>query len=165
MKKILLFILLLQVSTVALARMYQWVDPDTGTTQLSGKPPSWYRSEAGGPRVFVFENGRLVDDTGIVLSAMENERLRQQALLRAEQDRQAAMEKLLQAKRQKAALDMQRRQDPQVVAEFPAGRDSEARPDDEGPPPPAGPTVEEMRALLEQYDRLRTLEARQLLDE
>ena len=47
----------------ASARMYQWVDPRSGTVQLSGAAPAWYRGAQSGPRVFVFENGRLVDDT------------------------------------------------------------------------------------------------------
>jgi len=29
------------------AQMYQWTDPESGTTQLSGKPPAWYRSVEG----------------------------------------------------------------------------------------------------------------------
>jgi len=52
------------------AQMYQWNDPETGTTQLSGKPPAWYRSVEGGPRVFVFNRGKVVDDTGKVLYQM-----------------------------------------------------------------------------------------------
>jgi len=54
--------LLLASATVS-ARMYQWVDARSGTVQLSGAPPAWYRGSQPGPRVFVFENGRLVDDT------------------------------------------------------------------------------------------------------
>jgi len=164
MKKFLLFILLIQFGTVAAARMYQWTDPDTGTTQLSGKPPSWYRDGEGGPRVLVFDNGRLVDDTGISLSAPETERLRQQALIQAEQDRQAAMEKLLQAKRQKAALDMQD-QDTQAVEDVPAEQEPGRNTAEAEQPPPGAPDAEELRALIEQYDRLRTLEARQLLED
>src|SRR5690554_7481361 len=51
-------------TTLFRSRMYQWIDPDTQTTQLSGKPPTWYRSAEGGPRVLVFEKGLMVDDTG-----------------------------------------------------------------------------------------------------
>lgn len=43
-------------------RMYQWTDPSTGRTHFSGRPPHWYR-KGDGPRVLVFEDGRLVDDT------------------------------------------------------------------------------------------------------
>ena len=61
-------VLLIICSTNVSARMYQWQEPDTGTTQLSGKPPAWYRSTAGGPRVFVFDDGRLIDDTAVKVS-------------------------------------------------------------------------------------------------
>lgn len=64
----------------AQARMYQWVDTQTGTVQLSGAPPAWYRSTQSGPRVFVFENGRLVDDTARELPAEQSALLRATAL-------------------------------------------------------------------------------------
>ena len=76
------------------ARMYQWVEPDTGTTQLSGKPPTWYRGQEAGPRVLVFEKGRLVDDTDIEVSEKVKLELRRKAFVMAEQDEQAAKEKL-----------------------------------------------------------------------
>ena len=78
--------------------MYQWVEPDTGTTQLSGKPPSWYRSDAGGPRVLVFEKGRLIDDTSIEVSSDAQLELRKRAFIKAEQDREAAREKLARSR-------------------------------------------------------------------
>ena len=83
MLKILL-VLLLVFSSPAGARMYQWVDPESGSTQLSGKPPMWYRGTENGPRVFVFENSRVIDDTNIEVSDSEREKLRQQAFLKAE---------------------------------------------------------------------------------
>ena len=85
------------LSLTAHARMYQWVDPDTSTTQLSGKPPYWYRNGELGPRVIVFDNGKVIDDTGIDVSVDENERLRQQALIIVEHDRLSALEKLRQS--------------------------------------------------------------------
>ena len=102
--KAILFILILSLTTISVhARMYLWVDPDSNTTQLSGKPPMWYRSKDGGYRVLVFENGRLIDDTGIVASDEESERLRNHALLVAEQDRQEAMQKLIESELLKAS--------------------------------------------------------------
>lgn len=62
-KQILLLMLFGGLSAPASARMYQWIDSATGTVQLSGSAPAWYRNARPGPRVFVFENGRLVDDT------------------------------------------------------------------------------------------------------
>ena len=59
--------------------MYQWVNPNSGTVQLSGSPPSWYRSEDGGPRVLVFDGGRLIDDTAIETSDEERQALRDDA--------------------------------------------------------------------------------------
>ncbi|MGH8564051.1 MAG: hypothetical protein ACREXW_08140 [Gammaproteobacteria bacterium] len=61
------------------ARMYQWVDPDTGTTQWSGRPPAWYRGSQRGPRVLVFEGGRLIDDTARRIPDAERNVLRTQA--------------------------------------------------------------------------------------
>lgn len=59
--------------------MYQWQNPATGTSQLSGIPPTWYRSSEGGPRVYVFENNQLIDDTDIAVSAAQREALRAEA--------------------------------------------------------------------------------------
>jgi hypothetical protein len=165
MKKILILILLMQFGAAAYARMYQWVDPDTGTTQLSGKPPSWYRSTANGPRVFVFENGRLIDDTGISAPAEENERLRNIALLKAEQDVQTAMVKLQQASQQKAIMELQGRGSEQAeeTMTVPSRQTPVA---EQSPPEPVntGPTAEELRALIDQYEQLRTQDARQLIE-
>jgi hypothetical protein len=61
------------------ARMYQWVDPGTGTTQWSGRPPAWYRGSQHGPRVLVFHGGRLIDDTARGVPDAERDALRTQA--------------------------------------------------------------------------------------
>jgi hypothetical protein len=58
------------------ARMYHWVDPVTQSVQLAGKPPPWYRSETVGPRVVVYERGRVVDDTRRAVAAGDRETLR-----------------------------------------------------------------------------------------
>jgi hypothetical protein len=63
----------------AQARMYQWVDPRTRHTQMSGTPPAWYRSGQPGPRVFVFENGQIIDDTLIAVSDDRRQALREEA--------------------------------------------------------------------------------------
>lgn len=72
-----LLALLLAVS--AEARMYQWVNPNSGTVQLSGSPPSWYRNDEGGPRILVFDGGHLIDDTAIEISDGERQALREDA--------------------------------------------------------------------------------------
>ena len=61
------------------ARMYQWVSPATGSTQLSGIPPSWYRAGHPGPRVLVFEGGYLLDDTDVEVPDSRQKALRANA--------------------------------------------------------------------------------------
>lgn len=60
--------------------MYQWVNPTTGRTQLSGKAPSWYRSDTGGPRILVFEKNVLIDDTSVAVADDQRQLLRSKAL-------------------------------------------------------------------------------------
>jgi len=67
------------LTATAEARMYQWSDPASGTVQLSGTPPAWYRGALPGPRTFVFDDGRLVDDTAIPVSELQRRALREQA--------------------------------------------------------------------------------------
>lgn len=59
--------LLLLWCDASAARLYQWNDPRTGTTHLSGHPPAWYRKAGVDPmalpRVLVFDDGTLIDDT------------------------------------------------------------------------------------------------------
>lgn len=74
--------------------MYQWLDAESGSTQLSGKPPVWYRGTVSGPRVFVFDNGRLIDDTGIAVDDDVRQQLRQKAFILAEEDKQEAKKKI-----------------------------------------------------------------------
>ena len=92
------FLFIFLITLTAEARMYQWVEPGVETTQLSGKPPAWYRSSAGGPRVFVFENGRLIDDTAVQVSDDVRQRMREEAFLLAEEDRKKAQEKIAKAR-------------------------------------------------------------------
>ena len=88
-------VLLIALSQTVSARMYQWVETDTGTTQFSGKPPVWYRADSSsGPRVFVFENGRLIDDSGIDVDENVRQQLRRKAFALVEEDQQKAKDKL-----------------------------------------------------------------------
>ena len=77
-KRLLLLIVLVSVTTIADARLYHWVDPASGTTQLSGRAPAWYRSGSG-PRIFVFENGQLIDDTAVPVGPQQRLALRGEA--------------------------------------------------------------------------------------
>ncbi len=84
-------LLLILVALPALARMYQWTDPDNGKTHLSGTPPAWYRSsDDDGPRVFVLDKGQLIDDTGVEVTDENRRRLRQEAVIAAEENQDAA---------------------------------------------------------------------------
>jgi hypothetical protein len=74
------------------ARMYQWVNADNGRVQMSGKPPAWYRAGGQGPRVLVYENGKLVDDTQRALSAEASQALRERATEDAAARRRALLE-------------------------------------------------------------------------
>ena len=162
-----LFILLLSYSASISARMYQWVDPESGTTQLSGKPPMWYRSTQSGPRVFVFEKSKVIDDTGIEVSDLESERLRQRAFLQADEDRELAREKLLESKRLDAAL-MQKQaakvkeeeQEEPFVEDF-VEEVPEALPAASKEEPT---TIEQMRKLIADWEKATTEKARGLLD-
>ena len=75
------------------------------------------------------------------------------------------MEKLLQAKRQKATLELKDRGDdvPEDI------RQADARPQTEADPPATAPAAEpmadELRALIEQYELILTRNARQLVEE
>lgn len=65
-------------------RLYQWRAPASGRDYLSGVAPPWYRDGSEGPRVRVYEDGLLVDDTDIPVPEATRSALRAQALGRAE---------------------------------------------------------------------------------
>lgn len=164
--KYLILLILLTISTVSYARMYQWIDPDTGTSQLSGKPPQWYRSGIPGPRVIVYENGRVIDDTGIDLSEDEDERLRQEALIIVERNRLSAMEKMLQARRQRAVLESQQEETEELeeMGFEPLIIDEDDPEDEDIDNDSDGSTAETMRALIEEYERMRDQQARDVVE-
>ena len=162
MLKLLLIAVVTFISFTADARMYQWVDPDNGVTQLSGKPPVWYRSAQGGPRVFVFENGKIIDDTGNSVSETERESLRQQAFLRAADDKAAAREKLLEAKRLQAMLN------PSTAADQDQMVEEKPEPDTNAVKPKPAPetqeeTVDKMKALIQEWETQRTQSAKEIV--
>ena len=164
-----ILVILLVFSSPAGARMYQWVDPESGSTQLSGKPPMWYRSLQQGPRVFVFENSRVIDDTNIEVSDSEREKLRQQALLQAEQDREKAKQKLMDAKRLDAQLAQKNapekeEEEPEVIEEIMEEEVAEL----EKPPEPEGDgdsTMEQMKKLISDWEKVQTDRARDVLQQ
>lgn len=137
---------LLAWSAAVSARMYQWVDVDTGTVQLSGSPPAWYRGNERGPRVFVFENGRLVDDTARSLPAEEAAQLRAAAFGQPAPASPVLQAPLFDAPDELAAVE---------AADLPAAA-----------PPPEDSTsrqIAEFKALLEAYDRAQESAAHEAL--
>jgi len=162
MLRILITVAFIVLSFAADARMYQWLDPDNGTTQLSGKPPVWYRSGEVGPRVFVFENGKIIDDTGISVSDTERESLRQQALLKAEEDRTIAREKLLEAKKLQAVLNPATSEE-QAMLEKEAIQPETSAPKEKEQPASEQETVDRMKALIQEWETQRTQSAKKLI--
>lgn len=167
--------LLLFITTISVeARMYQWIEPGVDTTQLSGKPPAWYRSAAGGPRVFVFDNGRLIDDTAVSVSDEVRQRMRQEAFILAEEDRQRAKEKIAKAKELKKKLarenneevdeidDARNREDTIELltdALFPEEKREEEQKDENI----ANKSLEELRSIISDWEESRTESAKQAL--
>lgn len=151
--------------SVVEARMYQWVNPGTRSPQLSGTPPSWYRSEQGGPRVRVYDSGNLVDDTAIALPRAQAQDLRDAAFEEYELRRRADALRQLE----RAALEEKRRLEEQKLIEQQAAEllarqsnkdDASAPatsralseiPDDPEALSPAD--IERLKALLGEFDR------------
>lgn len=137
----------------AQARMYQWVSPNSGRTQISGKPPAWYRSGLTGPRVFVFENGRLVDDTARPLSEAERASMRDAAFAG-----DAALAPSA------AAVP-----DAEGSLDEPLGTPDEGFTADEVPGTPTAPeppdeTIARLKGIIDAWERQQTEEARRLLE-
>ncbi len=165
-----LFVVLISVLILPAshARMYQWEQPQSGVIQLSGVAPAWYRSVNPGPRVLVFDNGRLVDDTGLRVSDAHRLALRQQALGEAaaeagvtsvgEHGAENAQDdslKLALTEAAKAGVDVE-----ELAAEALEAAEAEN-------PPTATTvqaTVDELKALLSRWDIAKSSAARSVLD-
>lgn len=143
------------------ARMYQWSHPSSGTVQLSGAPPAWYRSTIKGPRVLVFDNGQLVDDTAVDVGEPLRASLRAAAFTDADA---ASAFAASSASSQARGHDLATR-----AADAPAELQSIAEPatgEPEDATPPEGTveqTVAELKSLLDAWDSRRRDEARSLL--
>ncbi len=166
--RLFLIVFLLIVSACVHARMYQWTDPDTGTTHLSGKPPSWYRSTEQGPRVIVFDKRRIIDDTKIDLPDMQRDELRIQAMIKAEEDMARAREQAIEAEQLKTALDKEQAAQETTASEAPQMLpDVESAETDhqETAPEIDQDTAEQMKALIDQWEQQKTDQARQKVGE
>ncbi len=164
------------------ARVYQWVDPLSGRTQLSGTPPAWYRGTRPGPRVFVIEKGRLIDDTAVAVTEERRRLLRRQAFAAARK-REQQKSRGRELARLRSALE-QRRIDLETAREELARltRDQEPSPPpareqaEEAPaaagerattPPSAGndeQAIAQLKALIAAWERQRTEQARKALE-
>jgi hypothetical protein len=156
----LLLVLLLLTATSAGARMYQWHDPDSRSVQFSGVPPAWYRSPEGGPRVRVYEGGRLVDDTYIRLTAQDNRSMRETAfrVLEEEQEQEAIKRLERAARREEVRREQEEREANSAMAELEQSDTSQAPP--EVLPENLDPEmVGRLKAIISAYDRANTDEA------
>ena len=149
------------------ARMYQWVSADSGLTQLSGKPPSWYRSDKIGPRVFVFENGSLVDDTAVVVERRQQIALRMQTFrLADEEGRAQALERvrrqeMLAADARDASDAGEYTDEEMALTQVRTSESSDREAEKEAP---TRETMDRLRSVVNTWDLLRTQEARSLLE-
>ncbi len=167
-------VLLLVFSQDISARMYQWIEADTGSTQLSGKPPMWYRSTSSGPRVFVFDNGRLIDDTAIEVDDEVRQQLRQKAFILVEEDQQKAKDKLVKSlemkqkyvkdKPKKAALEDFEAppQQPPTDEELIVDEDSI---DDQEKDASTENTADELRKLIADWEKVQSENAKKALEQ
>ena len=137
--------------------MYQWIDPASGVTQLSGSPPAWYRSSETGPQVLVFENGRLIDDTRIAVSAVDRTALRAEAFGRTAAS--APQPEPVENPAQESGSE------PVQAASAPAPEPA-ALPAQTGQEPAedAKATIERLRAIVSVWDARRAEEAKDLID-
>jgi len=145
--------------------MYQWSNAATGTVQLSGSPPAWYRSISSGPRVFVFDDGQLIDDTAVPLPEEQRQVMRGEAF--GEIERGAAAE--IPDEPQDALIDALEDAardgiDVNAVTEAFTAEQQETNEDRVGENGiMVEQTVAELKALLDAWDSRRLNEARSLL--
>ena len=148
---------------VAEARMYQWEHLQSGRIQLSGQAPAWYRSVHPGPRVLVFDNGKLVDDTAVQVGEPQRQFLREKALGEAALaenppstpvDQESALQDAL-TEAAKAGVDIEQ-----------LANAAKQRAAEEDPLAAGGleAKVNELKALLTRWDAAKSGQARALLN-
>ena len=132
------------------ARMYQWVDPVTGSIQMAGKPPAWYRSTWSGPRVRVLENGHLIDDTAIEVSDDETQALREEAFRQFADAQELKALKRLETDKLKEAERSERLSQ---LEELDISAEDE-EPDVALPNTVSEDTIQQLKDLIDQWDSL-----------
>ena len=162
----LLLLLLLLVPPAAGARMYQWQDPISSSIQFAGVPPDWYRSPEGGPRVRVYDGGKLVDDTYIPLSGEDNRSMRDAAFRVLLEDEQVEAIKRLEraALREESRREQKRREAARETVTTEQSDTSEAPP--ERLPESLNPEmVGRLKDIIAEYDKNNTAVAGQGAEE
>ena len=141
--------------------MYQWVNAQTGRTQMSGKPPSWYRSDKPGPRIFVFDNGRLIDDTAHAVSFEERANLRATAFAISASEEAAAL-KSAEAKNKTLAVNGKPGEE---ASKNPLERGFEDK-DAASAKPTESPdaTIARLKSIISAWEDQQTTEAKRLLE-
>ena len=161
-----LFVLaLVPCSENADARMYQWSNEATGTVQLSGSPPAWYRSFADGPRVFVFDNGQLIDDTAVPVEEEHRQLLHANAFGHIDENGSTSEDPDDSTTALREALENASREGIDVDAITDAFTAEQAAIDDQPGGEAVEQTVIELKALLEAWDSRHLDEAKALLRE
>ncbi len=166
-----IFILFLTVFGIsAEARMYQWTDSETGTTQLSGKPPAWYRTGDRGPRIFVFESGQLVDDTGIRVSEEQRERLRDSSLNIANEESirekaKSVLSKQEKTKPRKSELDELEEELEEVEEKLAEVEPEEEEPETITAEDLSGLTIDDMKQLIGEWEQTQRDKAKEIINQ
>lgn len=138
----------------ASARMYQWVSPTSGSVESSGTPPAWYRAEGEGPRIQVFDNGQMVDDTAIVLPPGHSEKLREGAFDEFELRQQAEqVRRLERAARREAARAAEAEPAVDEAANTDGETTSAETPIDSVPDILDQGVIDRLKGLIENWDR------------
>ena len=151
--------LLMQVPAHA-ERMYQWQHPATGTTQLSGHAPAWYRGVEAGPRVLVFENGSLTDDTAITVSELQRQRLRHLAFGERVNENEHERRSRGTSSRRLSQGASGQDSDSAESREHTAGKQESLNVVQST----AEESIERLKTILDVWDRLRKVEAQAVLE-
>ncbi len=147
------------------ARMYQWSHAATGTVQLSGSPPAWYRSSARGPRVFVFDNGKLIDDSAVPVGEEHRQLLHTNAFGHIDEQSFSREDPDDSTIALRDALENASREGIDVDAITDAFAAEQATIADQAGGGAVEQTVVELKALLEAWDSRHLDEAKALLRE
>jgi len=125
-----LFLAAALATSPAFAQIYQWKDPETGSTKLTNLRPPWYRNDQqSGPRTQLILHGQLIDDTAVPATQEHLDQVH--ASLDAVTQKQSAeartaQQQAIQAQGQALAQDQQQATQAAQAAADQAKRDAEA---------------------------------------